>query len=164
MSPPTCICGEIVSSDREIALCTSDQHRRAKLRLARARLEVLEVAHRDEHYFEALAELTFLESQSTRTPDAADVIDPIHTIEHGISILARNAEHRPAEMIVGEATAAAIRKIGKTFPAILGLGRVPLPPEGWIGQIGGVDIHERSEDSRPADTPSNALDRLQDAT
>lgn len=153
----TCVCGEPAESDEDLHRCTADSHRRAKLRLARARLEILEVAHRDEDYFEALAELTFMESQSDRTPDVADVIDLIHTIEEGAALIAETAGVRPTTMILGEVTAETVRKMGDVFPATFGRTR-PAPhqrpmshgnvwSDSWLGQIAGVDLYTKAEDA-----------------
>jgi hypothetical protein len=152
----TCNCGEPAENDEDLLRCAADNHRRAKLRLARARLEVLEVAHRDEDYFQALAELTFMESQSDRTPDVADVIDLIHTIEEGVALITESTGVRPTTMILGEVTAETVRAMGDVFPATFGRTQPPhqrpmshgdVCSDSWLGQIAGVDFYTKAEDA-----------------
>ncbi len=152
-----CECGEIAATPEDDKKCASDNHRRAKLRRARERLESIELADRGADHFDALAELAYLDSQDPRTPDAADVIDLFHVLEeHAQGMLAATGI-RPDRIVMGDTLARMVRRVGDVFPAVCGrTGQAPHArpmshrdqrPEGWLGQIGGMDLYALNSES-----------------
>lgn len=153
----TCTCGETFATTEDALECALDNHRRAKLRRARERLESTELADRGEDHFDALAELAFLGSQDPRTPDASDVIDLFHTFEEHAQFIMASTGTRPDRVVMGDTLAQLVRRVGEVFPAVCGRKRQaphrrPMShgdqyPENWLGQICGMDLYALNPES-----------------